>query len=112
MARNYNLDQIKEIAGGDESFVPIIIAAFLEEVPEAIQQMEEGLKANNYEQVYQNAHKLKPTFKQFGLAMYDELIVLQDWGKFKQNTNVTETFKKLQNSIANVIIEMKSDFDL
>jgi len=112
MKKSYNLDQIKEIAGGDESFIPVIIAAFLEEVPEAVQQMAEGLQANNHNQVYQNAHKLKPTFKQFGLKMYDELIVLQDWGKFKQDANVTETFKKLEENISSVIVEMKTDFDL
>jgi len=112
MEINYKLHQIREIAGGDESFIPIIIEAFLEEVPEAVQLILEGLRLGNHEQVYQNAHKIKPTVQQFELSIYDALIILQDWGKFKQETNVMAVFKKLQLEVAAVVSEMKTDFNL
>jgi len=112
MEVNYKLHQIREIAGGDESFIPIIIEAFLEEVPEAVQLISEGLSENDHNKVYQNAHKIKPTVQQFEISIYEELIVVQDWGKFKQESNVTDAFERLQEAIAAVVVEMKTDFDL
>ncbi len=112
MENSYKLHQIREIAGGDESFIPVIIAAFLEEIPEAVQLISEGLEQNNHEQVYQNTHKIKPTLKQFELTVYDDLITLQDWGKFKQNTDVTPVFEHFLSEISTVIVEMKTDFNL
>ncbi len=112
MKQYYKLHAIREIAGEDESFIVIIIAAFLEEIPEAVGLIKEGLQEGNHNKVYQNAHKIKPTVQQFELPIYKELIILQDWGKFKQNTNVDAVFLKLENIINKVILEMKTNFNL
>ena len=110
MELNYKLDEIRLIAGDDESFIAIIVDAFLEEVPEALQLIIEGYRRKNHDKVYQNAHKIKPTIKQFNLSVYDELMVLHDWGKNKENTDVSESLAILKFEIDKVVNEMKSDF--
>lgn len=113
MGVNYKLHNVKELAAGDEEFIDAMAAAFLEEVPEAIALIKEGLAKKNYEQVYQNAHKIKPTIQLFDLPIYNEVIVLQDWGKFEQaGKDVSKTFNKVSIVIAAVTKELKADFNL
>lgn len=113
MEVNYKLNNVRELAGGDESFIADIAAAFVEEVPEAIALIKEGLAKKNYEQVYQNAHKIKPTIQMFELPIYNEIIVIQDWGKFEQaGKDVSKTFNKVNILIQAVTKELKSDFNL
>ena len=48
MKVNYKLDKVRELASGDVDFIAAIAAAFLEEVPEAVSQIEIGLKDNDF----------------------------------------------------------------
>lgn len=112
MEINYKLDEIRLIAGGDDSFIAIIVAAFLEEVPEALRLIMEGYGAKNHNDVYQNSHKIKPTIKQFHLSVYDELMTLHDWGKNKEDADVSGSLAILKLEIDKVVEEMKSDFNL
>lgn len=113
MEVNYKLNNVRELAAGDEDFVAAIAEAFIEEVPEAIALIKDGLAKKNYEQVYQNAHKIKPTIQMFELPIYNEIIVIQDWGKFEQaGKDVSKTFNKVSILIQAVTKELKSDFNL
>jgi len=113
MEVNYKLDKVKELASGDDDFIAAIAAAFLEEVPEAIVQINRGLENKNFSQVYQNAHKIKPTIQLFDIAVLEDVLVLQDWGKFEQDgTDVTNEFERVNAVIKSVVLELKSDFSL
>lgn len=113
MEVNYKLDKVKELAAGDEGFVVAIASAFLEEVPEAVIQMGKGLAEKDFQKVYQNAHKIKPTIQLFDIPVYNDVIVLQDWGKFEQEEkNVLPTFERVSIVVKNVVAELKSDFKL
>ncbi len=113
MEVNYKLDKVKELAAGDEGFVVAIASAFLEEVPEAVIQIGKGLAEKDFQKVYQNAHKIKPTIQLFDIPVYNDVIVLQDWGKFEQEEkNVLPTFERVSIVVKNVVAELKSDFKL
>lgn len=113
MEVNYKLNKVRELAGGDEDFIAAIAAAFIEEVPEAIAEIEEGLKHKDFKQVYQNAHKIKPTVEMFEMGVFEELLVVQDWGKFEQEgKDVSTAFEKLTAVVDAVVKELTSDFDL
>ena len=113
MEVNYKLDKVRELAGGDDDFVMAIAAAFLEEVPEAIEQIEAGVAAGDFKQVYQNAHKIKPTIQMFEVPVFDALLKVQDWGKFEQKEiDIKPTFLTLKSKVALVSEELKSDFGL
>lgn len=113
MEVNYKLDKVKELASGDADFIAAIAAAFLEEVPEAIMQINKGLEHKNYTQVYQNAHKIKPTIQLFDIAVLEDVLILQDWGKFeKGNDDVSNELERVNAVINSVVSEIKSDFSL
>jgi len=113
MEVNYKLDKVRELASGDEDFIAAVAAAFLEEVPEAIVQINEGVGNKDFTQVYQNAHKIKPTIQMFDIAILDDVIVLQDWGKFeKGNDDVSSQQERVTAVINAVVLELKSDFSL
>jgi len=113
MEVNYKLDKVRELASGDEDFIAAIAAAFLEEVPEAIAQINEGISNKDFTQVYQNAHKIKPTIQMFDIAILDDVIVLQDWGKLeKENDDVSTQQERVTAVINAVVSELKSDFSI
>jgi len=80
----YSLDKINEMAEGDQDFVVSVITVFLEEVPEDAERLRTAVPARDYKEVYQAAHKMKPTIDLFQLGVLDTLIEVQDWGKFEQ----------------------------
>ena len=84
MSNFYDLSKVEEIAQGDTNFVKLIVSTFLEEMPKDTAALEQSYEDTDYEQVYQLAHKMKPTVELFGLGVLDEVIFIQDWGKFKK----------------------------
>ncbi len=113
MEVNYKLDKVRELASGDEGFVAAIASAFLEEVPHAIEQINYGLTTKNCALVYQNAHKIKPTIQMFDISILEDLLIIQDWGKYeKLSEDMTEQFERLNAVIKIVASEIKSDFSL
>lgn len=113
MEVNYKLDKVKELASGDEEFIVAIAAAFLEEVPEAIAQIEIGLQKTDYKKVYQNAHKIKPTIQLFEIPIFEDVLKVQDWGKFEQKDAIVfAEFSKIKAMVNAVSMELKSDFEL
>lgn len=111
MSKHYKLDRVSELADGDKDFVVAIAATFLEEVPVDAERLRLGVPANDYNEVYQAAHKMKPTIELFGLGVYDELIEIQDWGKFKQeDKDVSRQLESVLKAIENTIQEIRSDF--
>ena len=85
MSGFYDLSKVEEIAQGDTNFVKVIVSTFLDEMPKDSVALEQSFEDNDYEQVYQLAHKMKPTVELFGLGVLDEVIFIQDWGKFKKS---------------------------
>jgi len=113
MEVNYKLEKVRELASGDDDFVTAIASAFLEEVPEAIIQINEGITNKNFHQVYQNAHKIKPTIQMFDIAILDDVLVLQDWGKFEKITDDVSVEQERVNAVIKAVVsELKSDFSL
>lgn len=113
MELNYKLDKVKELAGGDEDFVKAIAEAFLEEVPEAVALIKEGVQNWDFKKAYENAHKIKPTVQMFELGIYNDVITIQDWGKFEQkDKDVTLQLDKVIEVVKLAVKEIKADFNL
>ncbi|NRD20604.1 Hpt domain-containing protein [Winogradskyella eckloniae] len=113
MAQHYKLDRVREMADNDEDFVAAIAAAFLEEVPEDAERLRTAVPAKDYKEVYQAAHKMKPTIDLFELGVLDTLIEVQDWGKFEQtDKNVDEQLIIVLTAVDNAVTEIKADFGL
>ena len=113
MAEHYKLHRVRELADNDEDFITALAGAFLEEVPEDAERLRKAVPDKDYQEAYQAAHKMKPTVDLFELGVYDELIEVQDWGKFKQtDTDVTSQLQTVLTAIDNAVAEMKAEFGL
>ena len=110
----YSLDKINEMAEGDEEFVQSVISVFLEEVPNDLAALETALEKENYEQVYQLAHKIKPNVDLLGMEQTRAAALeIETLGKNSANmAEIQKVFPKLQKDIAQVVGELKKDFNL
>lgn len=113
MAKYYKLDRVREMADNDEDFVMALAAAFIEEVPEDAERLKKAVPEGDFYETYQAAHKMKPTIELFDLGVYDELIEVQDWGKFEQSDkNIDAQLQKVLTAVENAAEEIKADFNL
>ncbi|MEW4922965.1 Hpt domain-containing protein [Algibacter sp. 2305UL17-15] len=113
MEQHYKLFRVRELADNDEDFVMALAATFLEEVPEDAERLKKAVAEKDYQEGYQAAHKMKPTIDLFELGVLDDLIVIQDWGKFtKTDLDVTNELEIVITAVENTIAEIKSDFGL
>ena len=113
MEQHYKLHRVRELADNDEEFIATLAAAFLEEVPEDADRLKKAVAEEDYQEAYQAAHKMKPTIDLFELGVYDDLIKVQDWGKFTQtDVDVSEPLEVVLDAVERVVQEIKSDFKL
>lgn len=113
MGQNYKLHRVRELADNDEEFVLALAQTFLEEVPEDAANLERSVKDENYLQAYQAAHKMKPTVDLFELGVLDDLIEVQDWGKYEQRSkDISDKLEIVLTAIKKAVDEIKADFNL
>jgi len=113
MEEHYKLSRVRELADNDEDFIATLAQAFLEEVPEDAARLEKAVGEKDFYTAYQAAHKMKPTIDLFELGVLDELILVQDWGKFEKNgEDVSEPLQKVLTAISKAEQEIKEDFGL
>lgn len=113
MEKYYKLKRVRELADGDEEFVVALASAFLEEVPEDASRLEKAVAEKDFYTTYQAAHKMKPTIDLFELGVLDDLIVVQDWGKFeKSDQDISDELDNVINAVENASNELKKDFNL
>lgn len=113
MEQHYKLHRVRELADNDEDFVLALAQAFLEEVPEDAAILEKAVNEKNYLQTYQTAHKMKPTIDLFEMGVLDDLIEVQDWGKFEEREkDVSHKLSIVLMAVKQTVEEIKSDFNL
>ena len=113
MEQHYKLHRVRELADNDEDFILALVQTFLEEVPEDAKILGKAVEEKNYLQTYQSAHKMKPTVDLFELGVLDDLIEVQDWGKFEQvNKDISHKLKIVLMAIKQTVEELKTDFKL
>ena len=113
MEQHYKLYRVRELADNDEDFVMALAAAFLEEVPTDADLLKQAVANKDFLQTYQSAHKMKPTIDLFELGVLEDLIEVQDWGKFeKKGEDIAGKLEKVLSAVQQAVNEIKSDFDL
>ena len=113
MEQYYKLDKIRELADNDTEFIETLALTFLEEVPADARLLKIAVDCKDYLAAYQSAHKMKPTIDLFGLGVLNDLIEVQDWGKFEQKgTDITDKLDIVLKAVDNAVEEIKVDFNV
>ncbi len=72
--RNYNLDFIRKMTRGNEQLIAQSVSAFIEQTPELLKKMQEAWEQQNFSELRESSHKLKPTLSYYGIPNVDEAI--------------------------------------
>jgi HPt (histidine-containing phosphotransfer) domain-containing protein len=108
----YSLDKINEMADGDDEFIKSVVAVFLEEVPQDLDELEKALVVKNYDSVYKLAHKIKPNVDLLGMEQTRAIALqIETLGKKEENTEEIERLVPLlKKDVNQVVSELKNDF--
>ena len=113
MEQHYKLFRVRELADGDQDFINVLAQTFLEEVPVDAQALKEAVENKNYLASYQTAHKMKPTIDMFELGVLQDLIEVQDWGKYeKADVDILPKLEIVLTAVELASQEIRSDFNL
>ena len=110
---SYNLDEVKEMAGGDDEFMLVVVQTFLEEIPPDVAAMNEAIKNDNPSLAYQFAHKMKPNLQLFGLNLMDQILTIEAWSKQgKRKEEVPEAAETISRKVDVAASALRRDFGL
>lgn len=109
----YDLQQVQEMAGGDEEFIKEIVKAFLEELPPDVAYMREAVENNNPELAYSFVHKMKPNLQIFGLELSGNVKNLESWSKeTKSREEILEDVAQIEGRVSLACEALKKDFNI
>ncbi|GEC71908.1 Hpt domain-containing protein [Flavobacterium flevense] len=114
MALNYNLSKVYAISDNDSEFVNEILTLFVNDVPEDLAQIKEGIKKKDHKHAYAYAHKIKPTLDLLGMTVaFEEILEVEAWTKAEgKRKDIEHTFDSIKTQVKEAIKEIKKDFDL
>lgn len=114
MALNYNLAKVYAISDNDQEFVNEILTLFVNDVPEDLAQIKEGIKKKDHKHAYAYAHKIKPTLDLLGMTVaFEEILEVEAWTKAEgKRKDIEHTFDSIKTKVKEAIKEIKKDFDL
>ncbi|MCK8479639.1 Hpt domain-containing protein [Psychroserpens algicola] len=113
MEQHYKLSRVRELADNDMDFIQTLAEAFLEEVPVDAERLKKAVAEEDYYNTYQAAHKMKPTVDLFELGVLQDLIVVQDWGKFeKVGEDCSNELEIVLTAVEKASAELKEDFNI
>ncbi len=112
MIKNYNLEKVREIAGGDDSFVTVIVETFLQEIPPDMEAMQTAIANDNHKMAYQFAHKMKPNLDMFGIDLLKQIAAMEKWSDSNKPTSaIQQQLDEIISTLSIVINELKEDFN-
>ena len=114
MALHYNLSKVYALSDNDSEFVNEILTLFVNEVPEDLSQIKEGIKKKDHKHAYAYAHKIKPTLDLLGMTVaFEEILQVEAWTKAEgKKKDIEDTIKSIKDQINDAVKEIKKDFDL
>ncbi|WP_340199263.1 Hpt domain-containing protein [Ascidiimonas sp. W6] len=110
----YNLDKLTELSGGDEEFILSVISVFLEETPQDLSNLKNAVENENFEDIYQHAHKMKPNVDLLGMEdTRIKVLAIETQGKGDKDMEVINAlFPEVEASVHKAIHQLKDNFSL
>lgn len=114
MALYYNLAKVYALSDNDPEFVNQILTLFVNEIPDDLAEIKEGIKKKDHKHAYAYAHKIKPSLDLLGMKVaFEEILQIEAWTKAEgEKKEIKETFKSVKGQVEDAIKELRKDFDL
>jgi len=111
MSKGYSLDSVKELSGGDNEFIVVLVQTFLEEIPPDLNNMVLAVNNDNPEEAYQYAHKMKPNLQLFDIDLLNEIKEIESWSRSgKGKEEVLPVLSHIVTTVNKAIDSLKVDF--
>ena len=102
----YDFTELKQVCGGDESFMEKMIGLFLTTIPDDIKKIEEALKGSDYTVVKSIAHKIKPSVNYMCKPhLFEDAKTIENWAD--NDENMISKTQKFISSLAEVINQIR-----
>jgi len=107
-----NLDFIKSINPGSNTFTIKVIKLFLNETPKHIKQLKFEIANANWGKVYEHTHKIKPSVLMLGFPtdMTEALLNILKYSQSRKNTDqIYNLFKAFETKISSIYYELDQE---
>jgi HPt (histidine-containing phosphotransfer) domain-containing protein len=113
MSKQYSLDYLKSISGGDEDFIKDMIQTFVSSVPEELKKIEGAIKQSDWMKAGEFAHKFGSNLMYLELEELKKIVGnIETYGLGMKHTNeIPLLFEKLSAGCFQIIELLKKDFD-
>lgn len=103
-----NLDYLKSITPNNNTFAIQIIKLFLNDTPIAIDAIKKNNNLSNWNEVYSNVHRIKPSFSMIGIPQ-DVIDVLLKINEISISNHGTEHLSELIISLEKSLVLIYTD---
>lgn len=109
-----NLTYLKQISGDNHAFFIEMIETFLNLTPEALDKMNECIQKQNWDELKNIAHRIKPSYAYLGLKdVQSTLTKIENWNNDSDDKNIiTELVSDLELCSKNAFNELRIEMEL
>ncbi|MFD0931127.1 ATP-binding protein [Psychroflexus salinarum] len=109
----YDLKELEFLASGSKEFVKEMSDVFINETPNELDKIQNGIHNEDYEAIYQASHKLRSSYDIIG---YKNILLLRKMEEMCKSENAMEeiqsVFKKLKSETAEIIENLNVEMNL
>lgn len=93
-----DISMLYDISGNDEDYINLMVKTFLEKMPDNLQKIEQGIKSQDWENVYKAAHYAKSPLSIVKISdMFDRVLQIEVNAKDKINlSTMSDLIKKIK----------------
>lgn len=108
----YNLDMVRKLAKGDQMFTKKMIQMFVTMIPDSINRMQQHVAVQDWSQVGQVAHSIKPAVDTLMIgSVREHLIQIETSAKTAVDLNqVPQLVAIITETLGDVIADLKQEF--
>jgi len=112
--KQYDLDYLNSISGGDQDFIKDMLETFVTNVPQELAKIRSFVSTENWQKAGEDAHKFASSLLFLGLKELRALAIqIEDYGIGKNNIDqIPALFNQLEDGCNQLIIELKRDFNV
>lgn len=105
----YNIQNICELACGDQVFVKRLLTIFITETPATLNTMFDAYKNGDHATIKKLAHRIKPSVKNLGINSIVSDLYDLEVGNYPQETE--QKLKRISSILVDVVIGITADME-
>ncbi len=107
-AKLYNLDAIVKMSRGNRDFINRIIQVFIEQTPEAVDEIKTAWEKKDMDTIRKLAHKMKPNLDNFGISdLKKDIRIIESMAEEGTvSQELDEKIKKLDSIVKSVVNDL------